>query len=92
MPWKDALVIKLLGKSMSYPMIKQKLKHLWRLLGGYDVMNVGNGYFLVKFDFQEDRMKVISEGPWMIQDHYLVVKQWSPNFNLGDPCFALSNI
>lgn len=50
MPWKDTLVIKLLGKSMSYPMIKQKLKHLWRLLGGDDVMNIGNGYFLVKFD------------------------------------------
>ena len=66
MPWKDAPVIKLLGKSMSYLMIKQKIKHLWRLSGGYDVMNVGNGYFLAKFDSQEDRMKVITEGPWMI--------------------------
>ena len=88
MPWKDALVIKLLGKTLSYPMIKQKLKNLWRLSGGYDVMNVGNGYFLVKFDSQEDRMRVITEGPWMIQDHYLAVKQWSPSFNPGDSCFG----
>ena len=46
---------------MSYPVIKQKLKHLWRLSGGYDVMNVGNDYFLVKFDSHKDRMKVITQ-------------------------------
>ena len=87
-PWKDALVVKLLGKSVDNPFLKNKLKGLWRLKGGYDVLGVGNGYFLVKFDLQEDRERVISDGPWMLQDHYLAVKRWSPSFNLCDACFG----
>lgn len=87
-PWKDALVVKLLGKSVDYPFLKNKLKGLWRLKGGYDVLGVGNGYFLVKFDLQEDRERVISDGPWMLQDHYLAVKRWSPSFNPCDACFG----
>ena len=59
LPWKDALVVKLLGKHISYIAMKEKLRSLWRLCGGYDVMDVGSGYFMVKFDLQEDRDKVI---------------------------------
>ena len=51
-------------------------------------MDVGYGYFLVKFDLIEDREKVIFGGPWMLQDHYLVVKEWSPSFNSCEPCFG----
>ena len=74
LPWKEALVIKLLGRTLNYHVMKDKLKNLWRLKAGYDVMFVGYGYFLVKFDLEEDREKVIVGGPWMILDHYLAVK------------------
>ena len=30
---------------------------------GFDVMSVGNGYFMVKFDDAVDREKVIQGGP-----------------------------
>ena len=82
-PWKEALVIKLLGKHISYTAMREKIRGLWRLKGGYEVMDVGFGYFMLKFDLQEDREKVIVGGPWMLHDHYLAVKEWSPSFN---PC------
>jgi hypothetical protein len=33
-------------------------------------MDVVNGFFMVKFDLEEDKEKVINEGPGMVFDHY----------------------
>ncbi|KAI9112910.1 hypothetical protein K1719_016024 [Acacia pycnantha] len=30
---------------------------------------------------QQDREYAFQEGPWMIEDHYLIVQRWRPNFN-----------
>ncbi|KAJ6932690.1 hypothetical protein NC651_008198 [Populus alba x Populus x berolinensis] len=43
-------------------------------------MNVGSGFFMVKFDLADDRVNVINGGPWMIFDHYLAVRNWSLEF------------
>jgi len=43
-------------------------------------MNVDNGFFMVKFDLADDRAKVINGGPWMLFEHYLTVRNWSPEF------------
>ncbi|PNX77058.1 hypothetical protein L195_g033019, partial [Trifolium pratense] len=80
-PWKDALVVKLLGKNLGYGTMKQKLESVWRLAGAFELMHVGNAFYMVKFDSAEDKNKVISGGPWMIYDHYLAVRHWSPTFN-----------
>ena len=87
-PWVDSLVIKPLGKQVSYTIMRQHLRSLWRLKGGYDVMGVGNGYFMVKFDLAEDREKVITGGPWMLQNNYIAVKRWTPDFNPSNACFG----
>lgn len=79
-PWKEALVIKLLGKTIGYNTMKDRLKRVWRIQGGYDIMDIDNGYFMVKFDLAEDRERALSGGPWMIFDHYLAVTHWSPDF------------
>ena len=42
--------------------------------------DIRNGFFMVKFDTMEDRSKVMTGGPWMLFDHYLVVCTWSPVF------------
>lgn len=79
-PWQDALVIKLMGKHLGYNIMKEKLTKLWRLMGGFDIMDVDNGFYMVKFVVAEDREKVVSGGPWMVFDHCLAVTNWSPDF------------
>lgn len=79
-PWKDSLVIKLLGKSIGYNMMKDKLKKVWKPAGGFDILDVDNGFYMVKFDMPADREKALSDGPWMLYDHYLAVSQWTPEF------------
>src|ERR1044072_9114251 len=79
-PWKDALVVSLLGKRLGYRIIKAKLTSLWRLQGEFDLMDVDNDFFMVRFDRDSDRDKVISGEPWMIFDHYLALSTWSSEF------------
>lgn len=38
---------------------------------------------MVIFELDDDRTKVINGDPWMIYDHYLLVRTWSPDFNAG---------
>lgn len=79
-PWQDALVVKLLGKRLGYFTMKDKLSRLWKLSAGFDILDIGNGYYMAKFDVEGDRMKVMDEGLWMVFDHYLTVQTWTPEF------------
>src|ERR1044072_3180215 len=79
-PWHDCRVVKLLGKNIGYNALCEKLRLLWKLAGGYEVRYVHHGYYLIKFDMEEDKKKVISGAPWMIYDHYLSVKPWTSDF------------
>ncbi|XP_057456984.1 uncharacterized protein LOC130747943 [Lotus japonicus] len=79
-PWEDCLVVKLLGKTIGYGALCEKLRTMWKLTGGYEIRDVHHGYFLVKFDNDEDKRRAISGAPWLIYDHYLVVKPWTPDF------------
>nr|XP_025665168.1 uncharacterized protein LOC112763806 [Arachis hypogaea] len=53
---------------------------VWRIKGGFDLLDVGFGYFMVKFDACEDREKVMLGGPWLIEGHYVAVKPWDIDF------------
>ncbi|XP_057444481.1 uncharacterized protein LOC130736701 [Lotus japonicus] len=79
-PWKEALLVCLLGKKLGYRLMKSKLSNVWRLKGGFDLLDADNGFYMVKFDMKEDREMVINGGPWMIFDHYLAVSTWSSEF------------
>ncbi|CAJ2677327.1 unnamed protein product [Trifolium pratense] len=83
-PWKDALVVTLLGKRIGYNSMKDRLQKIWKLQGGFEIMNNDNGFYMVKFDSAADKERVISDGPWMILDHYLAVSHWSPEFASPD--------
>jgi len=79
-PWKDAIVVKLLGKNLGYHTMKERLQKTWRPQGGFEIMDNDNGFYMVKFDQAADKEKVITGGPWLIFDHCLAVTHWSPEF------------
>ncbi|CAI0449510.1 unnamed protein product [Linum tenue] len=43
-------------------------------------MDLNNDTFLVTFGDEQDYLRALTGGPWVILDHYLIVHQWSPNF------------
>ncbi|KAJ6887542.1 hypothetical protein NC652_028726 [Populus alba x Populus x berolinensis] len=42
-------------------------------------MDVGHEFFMVEFDQESDRLKVINRRPWMIYDYYMMVRTWTPS-------------
>lgn len=79
-PWCDVLIITLLGKTIGYKVMKERLQKLWKPKGGFEILDVDNNYFLVKIDLQADKERVTSWGPWMLFYNYLCVAHWTPEF------------
>ncbi|KAJ4850290.1 hypothetical protein Tsubulata_019918 [Turnera subulata] len=53
--------------------------------GGFRVMDLDNGYFLVSFEQRADFNRLVFGGPCMIQENYLSVQVWHPNFDVCKP-------
>ncbi|KAI9111318.1 hypothetical protein K1719_017730 [Acacia pycnantha] len=54
---------------------------MWRPKNPLKIIPLSNGYYIVSFSNKADREYTFQEGPWMIEDHYLIVQRWRPNFN-----------
>lgn len=55
--WIEFLVINLSGQKVGFRMMEQKLSLIWKLSGGFELMDVDNGFYMVRFDLEEDREK-----------------------------------
>ncbi|CAL1353807.1 unnamed protein product [Linum trigynum] len=50
-----------------------------------EVRDLDHDCYLVKLENDQDYFKALTEGPWTIFDHYVVVHQWTPKFRISDP-------
>ncbi|XVF00304.1 hypothetical protein REPUB_Repub03eG0273300 [Reevesia pubescens] len=80
-PQKSALIMKILGKTLNFTTFQTKVLKLWCLDGDADFIDIGLGYYIVKFDIMSDFVKVLTRGPWKIVDHFLSVQRWKPEFH-----------
>lgn len=44
------------------------------------LVDLSNGYYIAKFVDKLDYDRALLGGPWVIGDHYLHVRLWTPNF------------
>lgn len=79
-PWKDGLIVKLLGRSIGYKALETRLNQLWAKNGSLIIIDLDQDYFLVVFTNYSDRFLALNGGPWLIFDHYLTVRKWCPDF------------
>ncbi|KAL8161345.1 hypothetical protein V2J09_012834 [Rumex salicifolius] len=80
-PWKCSVIIKFLGRMISFPVFEQRLKQLWCPSGGMVISDLLNNFFLVRFELDSDPQGALTGGPWTMFGHYMMVKQWSIEFN-----------
>lgn len=79
-PWRKALRIKLLGKTVSYKLLSQRISDLWRAEGRLEITDLEDGFYIVRFTRESDYEVALMNGPWVIQGHYLHVTKWRPFF------------
>ncbi|KAL4312880.1 hypothetical protein GQ457_01G005440 [Hibiscus cannabinus] len=75
-----ALVVKVLGRRISYNVFRNRIFNIWKPSHPLKVMDIENNFFLVKFSDRLDYLKVLTQGPWTIFGHYLTVEPWSIDF------------
>ncbi|XP_058763130.1 uncharacterized protein LOC131636537 [Vicia villosa] len=79
-PWRKGVIVKMLGKRIGYRALENRLNQMWARNGTISVVDLGNDYFMVSFTSDTDHDNALMEGPWLIYDHYLTVREWRPNF------------
>ena len=81
--WSKAIIVKLVGRTIGLAYMRTKLNYLWRPTGRMDCVDLGYGFFLVRFFSKEDLEAVLMRGPWFIGDHFLSIRPWEPFFKLS---------
>lgn len=59
-PWKDVVLVKLLGKQVGYFTMRDRLHATMR-----DLVDVGHGFYMVKFDFVASEVKIDHSMVWI---------------------------
>ncbi|KAI9127375.1 hypothetical protein K1719_001934 [Acacia pycnantha] len=80
-PFRRTLVVKLLGRQTSFGFMVKKLSQIWERKGKIDVFDMANDFYLINFQNKEDYMEALTGGPWVINDAYLSVARWRPEFS-----------
>lgn len=83
-PWKHALIIKMFDTTIGYMSLMKRLKKKWELNGGLVLTGIGHDYFIARFSNLGDYNHVLNQGPWMLDDNYLTIRKWIPNFITDD--------
>ncbi|XVF07195.1 hypothetical protein REPUB_Repub06bG0117600 [Reevesia pubescens] len=79
-PWQNTLIVKLLGRHISYTYLCNRIKQLWSLKGRVEAVDMDNGFYCIRFGLIMDYNFVLTNGPWIVANHYLTVRRWTPGF------------
>lgn len=80
-PWRRALVLKVLSKSISFRVLQDRILRVWKLEMGCELVDIDKGYIVARFYTQEDYYRVLNGGPWMVMGNYITITKWRPNFS-----------
>ncbi|KAK1305368.1 hypothetical protein QJS10_CPB11g01695 [Acorus calamus] len=77
--WGRILVGYVWGKSPVFTPFLQFIKNLWKPKGEIHLSFQGNGFFMVRFDLEEDLIHVLEGGPWSMANRPFVIQRWNRN-------------
>lgn len=82
--WNCAAIVRLMGKlntENAYKFIDGAFKRKWKIKQPWQLIDIPNGFFIIKFQLFEYLDYVLHSGPWIIAGQTLVVQSWRPNFD-----------
>lgn len=71
--------MKILGQNITF-WVLERLKDLRKLPHGCEIIVLDHWYTVIHFYSKADYLIVLTEGPWIVLGHYLMVTTWWPNF------------
>ncbi|KAL9293888.1 putative transcription factor interactor and regulator CCHC(Zn) family [Arabidopsis thaliana] len=79
--WKRCMIVKVLGRHISLPVLNRKLRELWKPCGAMYVMDLPRQFFMIRFEIEEEYLAALTGGPWKAFGSYLIAQAWSPDFD-----------
>ena len=79
--WQTSIIIKLMGRQRGYWALQTRLAGIWRPTGKWTLIDIGYGFFIVRFDLPQDHQHALMDGLWFVGDHYLHVQAWEADFH-----------
>ena len=79
--WKNCMIVKVLGRSISISVLSKRLMEMWKPQGAMHVMDLPRHFFMVRFEKEEEYLTALTGGPWRAFGSYLMVQAWTPEFN-----------
>ena len=70
-PWQTSIILKLMGRPLRYRALQTKLASIWRPSGMTHFIDIGYGFFIMRFDETKDYHHALMDGPWFVGDQYL---------------------
>ncbi|KAK9195962.1 hypothetical protein WN943_004090 [Citrus x changshan-huyou] len=86
-PWKNSVVVKLLGRTIRYKTLCARLNVLWKTAMSFSVIDLENNYFLVRFCSVGDVVDALTKGPSLIMGQFLTVQPLMPSFDFTNTVF-----
>ncbi|CAN1223854.1 hypothetical protein LINPERPRIM_LOCUS2165 [Linum perenne] len=78
--FRHAMIVNTLDCCFPFSFMSWKLPQLWAKKGSILVSNVGFGFYIVRFEIVANYERAMFGGPWMINDHYMVIQEWRTYF------------
>ncbi|XP_058775667.1 uncharacterized protein LOC131649940 [Vicia villosa] len=78
--WRRGVIVKPLGRRIRYKALQTRLKQVWVRKGVFNIIDMGNDYYLVIFSHDDNYNAALMDVPWFIYDHYPTIKELSPIF------------
>ena len=73
-PWKTSIIIKLMGWPLGYRALQTRLAGIWCPTSTMHLIDLGYGFFIMRFDVLQDYHHALMDGPWFVGDQYLHVQ------------------
>lgn len=80
-PWKQAIIVKTFGAVVGYNFLLPRVRSQWKPLGRMESIDIGDDFFVFRFELLDDFRRALSGGPWFVSQHFLTVRRWEPMFS-----------
>ena len=74
-PWKTSVILKLMERPLGYQALQTRLAGIWRPTGTTHLIDLGYGFFIMRFDVLKDYQHALMDGSWFVGDNYLMCRR-----------------
>ena len=78
--WDRCMVGFFPGFRMNFHTVNTVANRIWKQAGLESVMSTASGFWLFRFQREEQMQSVLERGPWMFGGKTMILQQWHPQF------------